>query len=106
MRKTFIETAEFSDWVKMYLTDDDLAAMPRERLADPERGDVMTGCGGLRKLRIADPRRGKGKRGGARSFTCTSRSGTRSISLPCMARIRRTTSRPRTRSSTVNSSRP
>ena len=26
----------------------------------------MPGCGGLRKLRIADPGRGKGKRGGAR----------------------------------------
>jgi hypothetical protein len=26
----------------------------------------MPGCGGLRKLRIADPSRGKGKRGGAR----------------------------------------
>jgi hypothetical protein len=26
----------------------------------------MPGCGGLRKLRIADPKRGKGKRGGAR----------------------------------------
>jgi hypothetical protein len=26
----------------------------------------MLGCGSLRKLRIPDPRRGKGKRGGAR----------------------------------------
>jgi hypothetical protein len=26
----------------------------------------MPGCGGLRKLRITDPGRGKGKRGGAR----------------------------------------
>jgi hypothetical protein len=26
----------------------------------------MPGCGGLRKIRIGDPRRGKGKRGGAR----------------------------------------
>ena len=40
--------------------------MQRELLADPERGDVIPGCGGLRKLRVADPRRGKGKRGGAR----------------------------------------
>ena len=35
-------------------------------MANPELGDVMKGCGGLRKLRTADPRRGKGKRGGAR----------------------------------------
>jgi hypothetical protein len=26
----------------------------------------MPGCGGLRKMRLADPKRGKGKRGGAR----------------------------------------
>jgi hypothetical protein len=26
----------------------------------------MRGCGGLRKIRAADPKRGKGKRGGAR----------------------------------------
>jgi hypothetical protein len=66
MRKTFIETAEFTEWVKTYLSDDDLAAVQRELLADPERGDVIPGCGGLRKLRVAVPRRGKGKRGGAR----------------------------------------
>ena len=66
MNKTFIEFAEFTEWVKVYLPDDVLTAMQRELLADPEKGDVMPGCGGLRKLRIADPRRGKGKRGGAR----------------------------------------
>ena len=66
MRKAFIEFTEFTAWVKSYLTDDGLAAMQRELLADPERGDVIPGCGGLRKLRVADPRRGKGKRGGAR----------------------------------------
>jgi hypothetical protein len=43
-----------------------LAAMQRELLADPQRGDVVPGCGGLRKLRVGDPRRGKGKLGGAR----------------------------------------
>jgi hypothetical protein len=26
----------------------------------------MPGCGGLRKMRVVDPKRGKGKRGGAR----------------------------------------
>jgi putative transcriptional regulator len=29
---------------------------------DPETGAVMPGCGGLRKMRVADPSRGKGKR--------------------------------------------
>ena len=32
----------------------------------PEAGDVITGTGGLRKVRFADSRRGKGKRGGLR----------------------------------------
>jgi hypothetical protein len=35
-------------------------------LIDPDTGVVMPGCGGLLKMRVADPKRGKGKRGGAR----------------------------------------
>jgi hypothetical protein len=35
-------------------------------LANPEAGDVEPGTGGLRKTRVPDPARGKGKRGGAR----------------------------------------
>jgi hypothetical protein len=37
-----------------------------DMLAQPTRGDIMPGCGGLRKVRVPDPWRGKGKRGGAR----------------------------------------
>jgi hypothetical protein len=33
---------------------------------EPEAGDVIPGTGGFRKLRWADPTRGKGKRGGIR----------------------------------------
>jgi hypothetical protein len=35
-------------------------------VANPEAGDVIEGTGGLRKLRQADIRRCKGKRGGLR----------------------------------------
>lgn len=35
-------------------------------LKGPEAGDMIEGTGGLRKLRFADARRGKGKRGGLR----------------------------------------
>ena len=66
MRAVFIESIEFTEWVTEYLTDEGLSALQRDLLSDPAAGDVMLGCGGLRKLRIADPRRGKGKRGGAR----------------------------------------
>src|SRR4051812_23495764 len=68
MNRTFIEATEFTEWVTEYLTDDQYAAVQQELLLDPERGDVMPGCGGLRKLRIGDPRRGKDKRGGARAI--------------------------------------
>ncbi len=66
MLKTFIDSGEFTAWVKSYLSDDDLAALQRELLAEPEIGDVIAGCGGLRKLRMADSKRGKGKRGDVR----------------------------------------
>jgi len=35
-------------------------------MKSPDAGDVIEGTGGLRKLRFADARRGKGKRGGLR----------------------------------------
>jgi hypothetical protein len=35
-------------------------------MKSPDAGDVIEGTGGLRKLRFADLRRGKGKRGGLR----------------------------------------
>jgi hypothetical protein len=66
MNKTFIETKEFTEWVKEYLTDDVLADLQRVLQSDPNTGSVMPGCGGLRKMRVADPARGKGKRGGIR----------------------------------------
>ena len=66
MRKTFVETAEFTEWVKEYLSDEALSELQRQLLNDPDTGSVMPGCGGLRKMRVADPRRRKGKRGGDR----------------------------------------
>jgi hypothetical protein len=35
-------------------------------LENPEAGDLEPGTGGLRKVRLDDPTRGKGKRSGAR----------------------------------------
>lgn len=66
MKRIFVETREFTDWFRSYLTDEALARMQGQLLGNPDLGDVMSGCGGLRKLRIADPGRRKGKRGGAR----------------------------------------
>jgi hypothetical protein len=66
MRKTFIETGEFTEWVNEHLSDEQLSGLQQELQNDPDAGPVMPGCGGLRKMRVADPKRGKGKRGGAR----------------------------------------
>ena len=64
--KTFVETTEFSKRQPRFLPGEAYTELQGILVANPEKGDVMPGCGGLRKLRIADPRRHKGKRGGAR----------------------------------------
>ena len=66
MKATFVETTEFSDWVSEHLPDGTYAAFQMSLMEYPDAGAVMPGCGGLRKIRIADPKRGKGTRGGAR----------------------------------------
>ncbi len=66
MRATFIETSEFTEWVVEYLPDETYAALQQELMENPAKGPAIRGCGGLRKVRVADPQRGKGKRGGAR----------------------------------------
>jgi hypothetical protein len=63
---TFIETRVFTRRVQALGLEASLWGLQAELLANPEAGDVEPGTGGLRKIRIADPSRGKGKRGGAR----------------------------------------
>ncbi len=63
---TFVETTKFTKQQPRFLPGDAYAQLQRELTANPQIGKVMPGCGGLRKLRIADPRRQKDKRGGAR----------------------------------------
>ena len=66
MKATFIEVTGFTEWVVEILSDKEYSKLQKEMMEDPEAGDVMPGCGGLRKLRVGDRKRGKGKRGGAR----------------------------------------
>jgi hypothetical protein len=66
MKGEFIESSEFTDWVSKFLPDQVYSQLQQELMDDPEKGAVIPGCGGLRKVRTADPKRGKGKRGGAR----------------------------------------
>ena len=66
MKKAFVETRVFTAQAKQRLNDGDYRQLQNELMANPEKGTPMPGCGGLRKLRVADPSRGKGKRGGVR----------------------------------------
>lgn len=62
----FIETPTFTALIAEYLADDEYRALQSFLASEPEAGDVIPGTGGFRKLRWADRRRGKGKRGGLR----------------------------------------
>lgn len=66
MKATFVELPPFERTRKDYMDDEAYRLLQLELMDNPTAGDVMEGTGGLRKLRQADPRRGKGKRGGLR----------------------------------------
>lgn len=60
MIRTFIETRYFTKkWYLLGFTDDDMRKLQDCLLDDPKCGDVMSGTGGLRKLRFAFLHRGK-----------------------------------------------
>jgi hypothetical protein len=62
----FLEAPTFTALVTDYLEDDEYRALQLFLAEDPEAGDVIPGTGGFRKLRWADRRQRKGKRGGLR----------------------------------------
>lgn len=65
MKRTFIESSSFTRKVDSEGADS-LLEIQTELLERLESGSVIQGTGGLRKLRVADAGRGKGKRGGFR----------------------------------------
>lgn len=64
MKFAFVETPLFTRQLVGCVSDEDYRAFQRELLADPERGDLLVGCRGLRKVRMALGDRSKS--GGAR----------------------------------------
>jgi len=60
----FIETPTFTRLLAALLTDDEYAGLQNVLVENPERGDIIKGGGGIRKLRHALP--GRGKSGGVR----------------------------------------
>lgn len=66
MKAVFVELPPFERHRAEYLDDQAFRDLQLLLMLDPTAGDVIVGTGGLRKLRFADTRRGKGKRGGLR----------------------------------------
>ena len=66
MKAIFIELPPFARHRSDYLDDESFLALQTSLMGNPQAGDVIEGTGGLRKLRHANPRRSKGKRGGLR----------------------------------------
>jgi hypothetical protein len=62
----FVETSGFTKTLGDYLPDLAYQELQIHLMENPLTGRVVRGCGGIRKLRWPDPRRGKGKRGGLR----------------------------------------
>lgn len=62
----FIEAPAFTRNLADYLDDEDYRALQKQLGLGPEVGDLIPGTGGFRKIRWADKRRGKGRRGGLR----------------------------------------
>lgn len=60
----FIETPTFTRLLVELMTDDEYAGLQRVLVDAPDRGSIIRGGGGIRKLRYALP--GRGKSGGVR----------------------------------------
>lgn len=66
VKYVFFEAPLFTRLLRSYLDDGEYGALQSALMREPERGDLMPGTGGFRKLRWSDRRRGKGKSGGLR----------------------------------------
>jgi hypothetical protein len=66
VKAVFVELPAFERHGAEYFDDESFLELQSLLMLQPEAGDLIPGTGGLRKLRFADKRRGKGKRGGLR----------------------------------------
>ena len=60
----FLETKVFTGRIVDVMSDDDYAALQSHLSDHPDAGDMIPGCGGVRKIRWSGS--GRGKRGGSR----------------------------------------
>jgi hypothetical protein len=66
MKAIFIELPPFERNRPAHFDEASFSLLQVELMKNPAAGDLIKDTGGLRKLRFADARRGKGKRGGLR----------------------------------------
>lgn len=64
MKILFIESSKFTEQIARLEAEDSLMELQNDLMADPERGDLIQGTGGFRKIRMKMP--GRGKSAGAR----------------------------------------
>lgn len=65
MTREFIMLPEFDHkWYELGFSDKELKSLKEELTVNPQKGDIIQGTGGLRKIRIAFE--GRGKSGSAR----------------------------------------
>jgi mRNA-degrading endonuclease RelE of RelBE toxin-antitoxin system len=62
----FVESRGFTARLRQFLGTEAYRQFQKELMGFPAKGRVIQGCCGLRKVRVEDEQRGKGKRGGAR----------------------------------------
>ncbi|MBT0726846.1 type II toxin-antitoxin system RelE/ParE family toxin [Rosenbergiella australiborealis] len=55
----FIETSLFTRQIRAIATDSELKDLQSELIESPDKGDLITGTGGLRKIRMATGNQGK-----------------------------------------------
>lgn len=60
----FLETPVFTRQIKALVDDDEYRELQLRLMVNPDAGDLIPRSGGLRKIRLGLP--GRGKRGGAR----------------------------------------
>lgn len=63
----FVETAVFTRRIVQLDLEDELRELQEALVDNPSRGRTDAGTGGLRKVRLSDSKRNKGKRSGARA---------------------------------------
>ena len=64
---SFVQFPSFlRDWQRLGLDDEALAALEQELMESPDKAPVMKHAGGLREMRFAPPRSGRGKSGACR----------------------------------------